>query len=197
MEGRRQEIAEIYSHCHTFLEDSHSGPQMAEWTSWLDRASVNRYPLAQAEKATLLRNAALISELSTDPSVRPDAEAKIQEQELALSALRSEDPGVLWMMSGLVEERQLPQENVGTIPGAWQLLACNRGYDCSAAAEWLQKACSLTTTCIPGESGLEYLKNSLGTNFEQAQRIAQDIDARIRAKDWNSLPQYLWATGPN
>jgi hypothetical protein len=100
------------------------------------------------------------------------------------------------MMSDLVEERRLPQEMVGTIPGAWQLLACNRGYDCSAGAQWLQAACNMTTTCIPGESSLDYLKNALGANFEAAQRVAQDIDAKINAQDWDGLPQYLWDAKP-
>jgi hypothetical protein len=192
VESRRREIAEIYSRCHTFLDDPASKSQMEGWANWLDKAADNGYPLGQAIKATMVQDAGRLAQLNTDPNVRVDRGAMSRSHDLALSAVQSGDPAVLWVMSDLVDETSQPQDRAGVVSGAWRLLACQQGYDCSAESEWLRNECSISTACVPGETGQEYLKNALGNNFDEAQSLAKDIDAKIKAKDWNSLPQYLW-----
>ena len=115
-----------------------------------------------------------------------------QSHDLALSALQSGDPEVLWVMSELVDETSQPQDRAGVVPGAWRLLACQHGYDCSAQADWLRNACSITSICTPGETGQEYLQSTLGNNFDEAQALANDLGGKIKARDWNSLPRHLW-----
>jgi hypothetical protein len=191
-EMMQQEIIDIYSRCHVFLEDPSARAQLEEWTSWLDKASGNGYPLAEGIKAILLAGETRIAELSRDPTIRADPEAMKRAHELALNALQSGDPAVLWQMADLVDETGTPQDKLGVMPGAWRLLACDRGYDCSPQAEWLRSRCNFDPQCTPGESGQQLLARNLGDNFDEAKRLASEIAAVVDSKNRDKLPTYLW-----
>jgi hypothetical protein len=192
-EMMQQEIIDVHSRCHAFLEDPSIRSQLEEWTSWLDKASDNGYPLAEGIKASLLIGANRIAELSRDPSVHADPEAQDKVHALALNALQSGDPTVLWQMADLVDEAGTPKDRWGVIPSAWRLLACDRGYDCSAQAEWLRSACNLDSQCNPGETGQQFLARNLGNNLEEAKRLVTEIGEAVDTKDRDKLPAYLWA----
>jgi hypothetical protein len=190
----QQEIVNVYSRCHVFLEDSSVRSQLEEWTSWLDKASDSGYPLAEGIKASLLTDSNRVAELSRDPTIHADPDSVKRAHELALNALQSGDPAVLWQMADLVDETAAPPDRWGVVPGAWRLLACDRGYDCSTDAEWLRVACNLDPQCHPGESGQQMLARNLGGNLEEATRLASDIGAAVDAKDRGKLLTYLWGS---
>lgn len=185
--GYQQEITEIYSRCHTFLEEDNA--RLSEWHEWLDEASDGHYPLAQAMKADLTRQDAMVAALSGNPTADPEATTKARA--LALEALRSRDADVVWRMSDFVDETSVSTN--GVLPTAWMLLACDRGYDCSAQAEWLRTACNFDLQCNPGDTGQQYLARQLGNNLDEAKRTASEIGAVLDAGDWGKVPVYLSA----
>ncbi|HEY6483953.1 MAG TPA: hypothetical protein VIY54_10560, partial [Steroidobacteraceae bacterium] len=98
---------------------------MNEWPQWLDKSAAGAYPLAEMEKALV----------SGDADVLSTGHQSERDRDLALKAVqgRDPDPQILWQMSNFVHQGDDPQQSLLT--GAWQLLACERGYDCSAQAE--------------------------------------------------------------
>lgn len=184
--GYQAEIVQIHSRCHVFLEDPERLGELDEWRAWLDKASTEGVPLAQATKADLMRIDALIASVSTDPGVHFDPQAAATARDLALEALKSGDPAVIWMMQDFVD-------GTGALATAWQLLACERGYDCSARAEWLRAACDFDQLCNPGDTGKQYLERQLGDKLDAARQMAQEIGAALDRGDWSKLPAYLGA----
>lgn len=200
-EMRQQEILDIYARCHAFLDDPAVRPELDEWRHWLDLAADNGVPAAESLKAKVLLNEYQMTQYSLNPSptthVDPTAPAKVHE--LALNALQSGDPQVLWQMADLVgvdHPQQLLTGDAALVPLAWHLLACERGFDCSANAEWLRGACNQGATCAPGETGQQLLEQTavgLGGNWEDVKRLAREIGATVDTKDEAKLPSYLWA----
>jgi len=186
--GLRQEIDDTYARCHAFLEDPAAASQMAEADDWLDKASAGAYPLAQMKKAILQFQATMVASASQ----KANLPSRDQVQGLALQALESSsDPEIIWTMTDLANELDTPAENRGIVSSAWQLLACQRGYDCSADAEWLRNVCNYDPGCYTGETGEDYLERHLGAHLDQAQRVATAIGTAIDAKDWDLLTSYL------
>lgn len=192
--GYQEEIVEIHARCHAFLDDPERWTQLEEWRTWLDRASSEDYPLAQSKKAGLMHADALVAAVSSDPTVHSDPEAAATAQGLALEALKSRDPEVIWNMVNLVDDGQTSSDKAGVLPAAWQLLACERGYDCSAKAEWVRSACDYDPLCNPGDTGQQYLERHLGDNLDQAKQLAEEIGAALDREDWSKVRSYLGAS---
>jgi hypothetical protein len=190
--GYQQEIVEVYERCHAYLEDPERSSQLDEWSEWLDKAANSGVPLAEGTKADVLRTSALTARLSLDSAVRVDPQTDAKAHTLALEALKSRDADVIWLAAQFVDEREMSRDKLGILTGAWQLLACERGYDCSAQAEWVRTACNFDQLCNPGDTGRQYLERHLGDNLAAAKRLANEIGTTLNNGDWSKLPSYLW-----
>jgi hypothetical protein len=197
----QQEITEVYAHCRVYLEDPAVRPEMQEWSHWLDLAADNGVPPAESLKAHVLLGDYQVAQYSRDPNptTHVDPAALDNVHELALNALQSGDPRVLWQMADLVgaDHPQQPRNTEGVVVhAAWQLLACQRGFDCSANAEWLRIACNQGPTCTPGETGQQFIEQmalGMGSTMDAVKQMASEIGAAVDAKDEAKLPSYLWA----
>lgn len=183
-EGEQQEIVVIYKRCHAFLESPELGTSLNEWPQWLDKSVASAYPPAEMEKALV----------SGDADLLANGHVSEQDRDLALKAVQSGDPQVLWEMSNFVNQGNGPRQNLLT--SSWQLLACERGFDCSAQADWVRSACTYDLNCSEGDTGVAYLKRQLGENAPEGEALANQIGAAIDSKDWSKLPSYLWTNPP-
>ena len=196
-EMMQQEITAVYERCHTFLEDAEVRPELKQWTAWLDKASDNGVPAAENLKAALLMRDYNVAQYSRDPAKHADPTSPSKAHELVLNALQSADPRVFWGMADMVsigaDQSQQELERLNVVSTAWQLLACQRGFDCSAQADWLRFYCTTGPVCAPGETGQQFLERAVGdtTRWDKVKQLANEIGAAVDAKDETKLPLYL------
>jgi hypothetical protein len=194
-EMMQQEITAVYERCHTFLEDAEVRPELKQWTAWRDKAADNGVPAAESLKAQELWQQYLTAQYGQD-STHADPATPGKVHELILNALQSGDPQVFWNMADLMKDQsdlstQASREKWVMIDNAWQLLACQRGFDCSAQAEWLRVACSTGLVCTPGETGQQLLEQMSSDHWDHVKAMANEIGAAVDAKDEAKLPTYL------
>jgi hypothetical protein len=191
------QVTEVYNRCHVFLEDSEIRPELKQWTAWLDKASDNGVPAAENLKAALLMRDYNVAQYSRDPAKHADPTSPSKAHELVLNALQSADPRVFWGMADMVsigaDQSQQELERLNVVSTAWQLLACQRGFDCSAQADWLRFYCTTGPVCAPGETGQQFLERAVGdtTRWDKVKQLANEIGAAVDAKDETKLPLYL------
>jgi hypothetical protein len=190
--GLSQEaIAMIYTRCRGFLEDPELRKMSLSWSQWLDKAVDAGYPAAIAQHASLLESQLLLESHSSlsHPDRGPDAEA--QARDLALSAVQSGDPDAIFSMSDWVRASTRTEEETATLISAWKILACQNGYDCGPDSDWMLSVCSWNAQCANGRTYTDYLQQQLGSQYDEAVRLANTINQAIISKDVQALRSYL------
>jgi hypothetical protein len=176
--GYQAEMVDVYERCHSFLDDAELKAAPSSFSNWLDQAAAAGYPPAQAEKADAIRVGLLLGDNSAAQAVTLD-----NARNLAVSAAQSGDPDALIKMMNWVEVKNRTLEEYGDLVSAWELLACQRGYDCGESSEWLRSMCNWDPQCANGETVADYLQRQLGTRFDDVQNLAKAIAAAVDAKD--------------
>jgi hypothetical protein len=187
----QEEIVMIYTRCRGFLEDPELLKTSLTWNQWLDKAVDAGYPAAIAQQA-LLSESQLLLESHSSLSHRdrgPDAEA--QARDLALSAVQSGDPDAIFSMSDWVRTGTRTEEETATLISAWKILACQNGYDCGPGSDWMLSACSWDPQCANGRTYTDVLQRQLGSQYDEAVRLANSISQAIVSKDVQALRSYL------
>jgi len=80
----------------------------------------------------------------------------------ALNAIQSDDPEALHDMTDWIECANRTSEECGNLAMAWQLLACERGYDCGPGSQWLRSACAWDPQCPTDESVQNFFERNAG-----------------------------------
>ena len=111
--------------------------------------------------------------------------------DLALRAVWSEDPDAIFMMRDLVRSCNRTEEENATIISAWQILACQKGYDCSPTSDLMKGLCDWDVQCADGQPSTQYFERQLGTQYDGALRLAKAIENAIAAKDVQAIRTYL------
>lgn len=189
--GYQQEIVDIYDRCHAFLDDQERTAQLSSANSWLDRAVAAGYAPAEAEKADDMRVAALLAHGDPGDGSGGKSGELSGASRLAISAAASGDPDAVIKMANWVDPTARSEEDYGNLVSAWQLVACERGYDCGASSEWLRSLCNYDVQCASGQSFTDYLRRQLGSRFEDVQRLAAQIKAAVDAQDSTAIKRYL------
>jgi hypothetical protein len=184
--GYQAEIVDVYERCYSFLDDAEPRTAPSSWSNWLDQAAAAGYPPAQAEKADAIRIGALRDDHSTLQSVTLD-----NARNLAVSAAQSGDPDALIKMANWVDSKNRTSEEYGNLVSAWQLLACQRGYDCGESSEWLRSMCNWDPQCASGQTVADYLQRQLGTRFDDVQKLAKTIAAAVDGQDGAAIQSHL------
>jgi hypothetical protein len=186
----QDEISMIYARCRGFLEDPQLLKTPLAWNQWLDKAVDAGYPAAIAQHALLLQSQlALESHSSVPPEGAADAEA--QARDLALSAVESGDPDAIFSMSDWVRTGSRTEEETAALIGAWKILACHNGYDCGPESDWILASCSWNPQCAGGRTYTDVLQRQLGSQYDQALQLSNEINQAILKKDIRALRSYL------
>jgi hypothetical protein len=156
----------------------------------MDRATATGYPQAVAEKDNETRVAATIAE-AAKPNGRDASEALNRAASLAVSAAASGDPDALIKMQDWVNPKTHGDEEYANLVSAWQLVACQRGYDCGENSEWLRALCVYDPQCASGQTFTDYLQRHLGERFEVVLNLAAQIQAAVAAKDTTAIESHL------
>ena len=108
-------------------------------------------------------------------------------RELLRAAVESRDPEVLFTI-GEVQPllNPLSTEN-GINRLAWWVVACRRGFNCSASADWVRSMCGDTAPCASAVDSADRLRILAGDDWTRVRRRAQEIDSRLEARQWDEL----------
>lgn len=178
----------IYDNCHELKDQD--ATELGNAADWMARAASAGQPAAQATMAIVtfsqegFRNSSYHSgdaapAVSNDPGADSRAQLRV--------AVESKDPETLWQIG--VAQGFLNQSSADKVKNqlAWWLVSCQRGYDCSSGADWINLDCPDESYCTQGISGIDYIRKGSGLDWPDVQQRAQDINAKLDAGQWNDL----------
>jgi TPR repeat protein len=184
-------IAMIHSRCRGFLEDPELRRLSLTWEQWLDKATEDGNPAAIALHASLLQTQLLLESHSSLSHPDRGVDAEAQARDLALSSVESGDPDAIFLMSDWVRTGQRTEQETTTLMYAWKILACQKGYDCGANSDWMLSSCSWNPQCADGRTYIDLLQRELGSQYDEAVRLAKSIGEAVASKDTQALKNYL------
>jgi hypothetical protein len=186
----QQDLGTIYSRCQVFLESPELRNSTDSWNEWLNKSADGGYPAAIAQRAANLESQLILESHGSLPHEDRGVDAEAQAKELALSAAESGDPEAIFLMSDWVRTGDRTEDETAILMSAWKILACQQGYDCGPNSDWMLSACNWDPQCVGG-TYVDYLQRQLGSQYDDALRLAKSINVAITAKDAQTLRSYL------
>jgi hypothetical protein len=179
----------VYDRCHEFMENDAS--ELGSAAGWLALATAAGQPLAQATTATKILEQELQANFTRAGAVpNPNNESTIASgddpRELLRAAVQSKDPEVLFSIGEALPALD-PTNTSNTIRFAWWLVACQRGLDCSANAEWVRNACWNAPECASASSPSDLVRTLAGDNWPEVEQRAHDLSINLDQGQWSAL----------
>jgi hypothetical protein len=115
------------------------------------------------------------------------ADKVANSRSMLLAAASSKDPEALWTIGEAQGTLNQSFDDKVKNQLAWRLVSCQRGFDCSPEADWIQLDCREDTYCTFGISGIDYIRDAAVANWPEIEQRAHDINAKLDAGQWNSL----------
>jgi hypothetical protein len=108
-------------------------------------------------------------------------------RELLRAAVESRDPEVLFTI-GEVQPLLNPLSTENDINRlAWWVVACRRGFNCSASAEWVRSVCGDTAPCASAVDSTDRLRMLAGDDWIKVRQLAREINSKLEAREWDEL----------
>jgi hypothetical protein len=156
--------------------------------------------LGDARAQAKLLTADLQSRLAAQPRDESGAPSRLAPEDLAriVNLLETRDPEAILSVGGLLAQSPLKEllrvGPNGEIPepsafiGAWNLVACDLGFDCGAQHRDLAQACAFASYCGAGHFE-EHYQTFIASPFvyQQAQRYRALIHSALRSQDWAQI----------
>jgi hypothetical protein len=184
-------VQSTYDHCHEFLEGDAS--KFGDPTEWLAGATDAGQPLAQATTASklLMKNSMVLGAASagvaTEQLSLPQVKSEADPRDLLRAAVASRDPEVLFTIGELQGLLNPANMNDTTDQYAWWLVACQRGFDCSANGEWMRNCANLDADCASAGGPSEAVQRFAGDQWPEVQQRASEISEKLDAGRWSDL----------
>jgi hypothetical protein len=174
----------MYDRCHQFFnQQGHA--ELGNAMDWLAQATAAGQPVAQATTAQLrmgqddlkqyVKAGASPTELTTAPLIGGAADPR----GLLRAAVESRDPEVIFDIGTVQGDLNPSLSRTDQIIHqiAWMYLACQRGLDCPANGQGRK-----------GDWGsVDNLMSMAKDNWPAAQQLAQQINAKLDAGQWDEL----------
>jgi len=181
---------EVYDKCHEFLDHNEQG--LGDPTDWLARATASGQPIAQALTASrallqaqqleLTKAAGVPLPTPEDPTLRG-----VEPAALLRAAVQSLDSEVFFII-GDIALLAFPAANDPKIEGyAWELVACERGFNCTASGAWVKANCSFDPQCASPSSPSDFIRRVAGDDWAAVQLRAEEINSKLVASEWDAL----------
>jgi hypothetical protein len=187
-----ERIRVAYSRCHD-VNAAHA-PPWGTADQWLSKATEHGQPMAQLRTAgnTFLGIVKTGTVGAPKPGALVEARTISDARSLARAGLESANANseIIFEVGSLLMllKPETSQADISNEMLTWQYVACQRGLDCGANAQWLLQYCLGGAPCLPGESGVDYLRRSAQeahvVNFEEK---AYALNAKIDAQAWDEL----------
>ena len=190
--GGYQLTNEIYDHCHSYLDDPTLLKTTADWEKWLNLAVVAGYAPAQTEKADVLRVADLMQDAQNATSGDVIQPSEGQARALAMTAVLSGNPDSILGMANWVDGTKHSGDEYYQLVSAWELLACQRGYDdCGADSQCLRAVCMYDPQCADDSNVIDSLRRQFGSGFDDVDRLAAEIGKALEAGDLKAVESFM------
>jgi hypothetical protein len=191
MNGSIEWAKKFYDLCHRFFSEDTSG--FGDAMEWLQRATDNKYPQAQAQTAQLRliqdqqMSAQKAGAVPTGPGLLPPIGGDVNPRDLLRSAVASLDPDVIRDVGQLafLLNPNMSGEEKQIVRAAWIYVACQRGADCSLFGQPSMSYCTPTDQNCPGVP--EKLLELTNYNWDAIHQRANEINAALDAKQWDKL----------
>lgn len=170
-----EEAREVHARCSRLQETSHP---FGTAEAWLTASKEKGFSLAMIDAARQLAAEAGVSGATEHVAMRDEA------KQLALRALESKDPRVVFGMGDLAALFVGDLKKASQLQWVWRLAACKRGYDCGQDADWIRLQCRFDHNCQPYESGVDFIRRANSEDFDEIERLANDLNARLDAGDF-------------
>ena len=182
----------VYDRCHKFLE--RDAPELGSAQDWLAKATDSGYPPAQSTTAEKMLSRDLLNNMATAsgvpvPDPAPVLQSNLSPRQLLKTALTSGDPQVLFDIgdSYALLNPTASAEAETTERYAWWLVACQRGLDCGANADWIKPTCSINPQCGSYSDPTDYLRSLAGDQWPDVQQRAIEISQKLDGHQWSDL----------
>jgi hypothetical protein len=190
LERSRRNLLRQVPRCERLLaEDPFAAQELPDeargYRYWASRALESGDPLAVMERAVRsIAGRGATSDAAKDPAFRSSLLSDVRH--VAFSG----DAVALFSVGGLLSHPSVVADP--TDGYAWQVAACEMGYDCSKQNPALGFGCTEDGTCDAGETFLDIMQRDLGAaKFAEIYATARDIEYRITTNDWDGLQQYV------
>lgn len=181
----------VYKKCRSFIETDPKNDGQSGLVDWLNASAKQGYAPAQAALATKLLERQLLQRDETEAGVASSAPTEPLDRtkspiELLSEAVKSGDPEVLFTISDMLPLIRSTDTDDDYERFAWMTLACERGFDCSAQAEWVVGSC-LAAECQSINSPTELVRILVGDRWPEVQARARELGASLDAGRWDEL----------
>ena len=167
------EARQVHRRCHRLK--TADGAPFGTAEQWLTSAKDVGQPLAMMDFARNLSTAAAAK------GDVPSVEMRNEARQLITEALKSKDPEVIFGMADFVLLLHGDSEKASEEQWVWRLAACERGFDCAPGAAWLEVMCRYDYNCQPRDDGREVIRRNNSQNFDEIERKARELNARLDA----------------
>lgn len=109
-------------------------------------------------------------------------------RQLLYAAVQSKEPEVLYDIGEPYPALSPGDPDGNVVRFAWILLACERGLDCTANAEWVKYDCfPQNTTCNSASDPSDYVRSLAGNQWPEVEQRAREIGAELDQGNWDKL----------
>ena len=166
-------VSRVFKRCKRLIEAKN--PPFGTADAWMNAAIASGYPRAQAQAAVGKAWKSRYEEQKERAS-----ELREEARHLALAALRTKDPGAMFMVGSAASVLDKREGDANPHEWVWMLAACERGYDCSRESAWYQFRCAYDPQCQPYENGIvDVVRRETGSRFSDLERRAKELNARM------------------
>jgi hypothetical protein len=186
-----QEFVQLaFDRCHDFL--SHDSSVLGTEDHWLSLAAKSGVPEAQADAALKLITYEAMKDIAKErgepvPGYERRLPLDVTPESLLREAIKTRSPHVLARISDALPVIGRDTAELDTERYALLLLACERGYDCSSNAEWVQASCSFNQHCAGYSDPTQRVMEASGANWPAVQQRAAELGEKIDAGAWDDL----------
>ncbi len=187
-----QHFAQVaFDRCHEFLTDDSDG--IGSEDKWLASAAKAGVPEAQADaamKLIIFRQAKGMTDSGGEALPGYESKLPIDEtpESLLREAIKSRSPHVLARIADALPAIGNPNSpDLDTERYALLLLACERGYDCTSDAEWVQASCGFNPHCSAYSDSTQRVMELAGSSWPAVQERAVELGQKIDVGAWDDL----------
>ncbi|HTV94780.1 MAG TPA: hypothetical protein VME42_02230 [Steroidobacteraceae bacterium] len=180
----------VFEKCHEFQENDPA--ELGSAAAWLAKATDAGQPLAQATTASKILMQELMQRFSQasgapNPNASDVIESNTDPRELLRLAVESKDPEVFFSIGDVQTLLDPTNTDASTNRLAWWLVACERGLDCSANADWVKNTCASDPQCASVDSPRDFVRTLAQDSWPDVEQRAREISAKLDAGKWDEL----------
>jgi hypothetical protein len=180
----------IFERCHQFLTSD--ATELGSSSEWLAKATRAGQPLAEATTASKILLQTMMQNFARDGGVpnqdpKPELESGADPRTLFYQAVKSKDAEVMFMIGEAQGLLYPSRSDTDVTRFAWWLVACQRGFDCTADGRFVKQACAEFPDCQSAAGPTDLVRSASQDKWPEVQQRALEISTMLDAGQWDEL----------